>query len=107
MADKKQSHLLPQYVMAVLYPTYDNVKRALRDIARDPDSVSEANISGLESMLIIWLMSIQYIMANPSYLLRDYITIPNLFPSHIYYRWRVSGQDKKQLWKNNQGYHNI
>lgn len=89
--------------MAVLYPTYENVKRALRDIARDPDSVSEANISGLKSMLIIWLMSIHDIMA---YLLRDYIIIPNL-PSHIYYRWRVSGQDKKQLWKNIQGYHNI
>jgi 2-hydroxy-6-oxonona-2,4-dienedioate hydrolase len=41
MADKTQSRLLPQYVMAVLYPTYENVKRALRDIARDPESVSE------------------------------------------------------------------
>jgi hypothetical protein len=44
MADKKQSRLIPQYVMAVLYPTYGNVKRALRDIARDPDSMSEGAI---------------------------------------------------------------
>jgi 2-hydroxy-6-oxonona-2,4-dienedioate hydrolase len=41
MADKKRSRLLPQYVIAVLYPTYENVKRALRDIAHDPNSVSE------------------------------------------------------------------
>ena len=27
--------------MAVLYPTYENVKRALRDITHDPNSVSE------------------------------------------------------------------
>lgn len=27
--------------MAVLYPTYENVKRAHRDITHDPDSVSE------------------------------------------------------------------
>lgn len=45
MDDKNQSHLLAQYVMAVLYPTYENVKRALRDMNHDPDSVSEDAIN--------------------------------------------------------------
>ena len=45
MADKNQSRLLGQYIMAVLYPTYENVKRALREMSHDPDGVSEDAIN--------------------------------------------------------------
>ncbi len=45
MADKNQSRLLGQYIMAVLYSTYENVKRALIDMSHDPDSVSEDAIN--------------------------------------------------------------
>jgi hypothetical protein len=30
--------------MAALYPIYENVKRALRSLSYDPDSVSEDNV---------------------------------------------------------------
>ncbi|MDQ4012339.1 MAG: hypothetical protein M3146_01270 [Thermoproteota archaeon] len=32
---------LAQYIMAALYPTYENVKKGLRSISYEPDSVSE------------------------------------------------------------------
>ena len=33
-----------QYIMAALYPNYENVKKAFRSISYDPDSVSEDKI---------------------------------------------------------------
>lgn len=35
---------LAQYIMAALYPTYENVKKGLRSIRYDLDSVSEDDI---------------------------------------------------------------
>ena len=35
---------LAQYIMAALYPTYENVKKGLRSISYEPDNVSENDI---------------------------------------------------------------
>lgn len=40
MVDKNIDKLA-QYIMAALYPTYENVKKGLRSISSEPDSVSE------------------------------------------------------------------
>ncbi len=40
MADKNLDKLA-QYIMAALYPTYEIVKKGLRSISYEPDSVSE------------------------------------------------------------------
>jgi hypothetical protein len=37
-------HKLEWHIVAVLYPTYQNVKRALRGMASEPDTISEDNI---------------------------------------------------------------
>ena len=43
MADKNLDKLA-QYILAALYPTYENVKKGLRIITNDPDNVSEDDI---------------------------------------------------------------
>ena len=43
MADKNLDKLA-QYIMAALYPTYENVKKGLRSISYEPDNVSEDDI---------------------------------------------------------------
>ena len=43
MADKNLDKLA-QYIMAALYPTYEGLKKGLRIISYDPDSVSEDDI---------------------------------------------------------------
>lgn len=35
------TRILDQYIMAALYPTYENTKRAFRDMAHEPDNVPE------------------------------------------------------------------
>jgi 2-hydroxy-6-oxonona-2,4-dienedioate hydrolase len=35
------TRILDQYIMAALYPTYENTKRAFRDMAHEPDDVPE------------------------------------------------------------------
>jgi hypothetical protein len=42
--NKPDEYVMAQYVMAVLYPTYENVKSAPRSISYNPDSVSEDSI---------------------------------------------------------------
>jgi len=41
MDNTNQSRLLAQYILAALYPAYENVKKALRDMSHEPNSVSE------------------------------------------------------------------
>ena len=38
------TRILDQYIMAALYPTYENAKRAFRDMAHEPSNVSEDTI---------------------------------------------------------------
>jgi 2-hydroxy-6-oxonona-2,4-dienedioate hydrolase len=38
------SHVLDQYIMAALYPTYENVLRAFRNMAYDPNVVTEETV---------------------------------------------------------------
>jgi hypothetical protein len=40
----KEKLAVETYIMAALYPTYENTKRGLRAITQDPESISEDNI---------------------------------------------------------------
>ncbi len=40
----KNRHKLERHIMAVLCPTYENAKKALRSMASEPDTISGDNI---------------------------------------------------------------
>ena len=41
MNENENKNKLDWYIMAALYPSYENVKKGLRSISYDPDNVSE------------------------------------------------------------------
>jgi hypothetical protein len=40
----RTKNILDRYIKAVLYPTYANVRRALRGMARKPNAISEVDM---------------------------------------------------------------
>ncbi|HXW11128.1 MAG TPA: hypothetical protein VD694_00090 [Nitrososphaeraceae archaeon] len=74
MADKNLDKLA-QYIMAALYPTYENVKKGLRSISYEPDNVSEDDIEdfmdgmrlpGAKYAFMSMLLAGDYSFLNPS-----------------------------------------
>jgi hypothetical protein len=71
----KNKNRLDQYIMAALYPIYENVKKGLRSISYDPDSVSEDDIEdfmdrmkipGAKYGFMSMLLAGDYSFLNPS-----------------------------------------
>jgi hypothetical protein len=79
----RNKHKLDWYIMAILYPTYENVKKGLRSVRYDPDSLSDDDIEdfmdrmrlpGAKYAFMSMLLAGDYSFLNPSDNVGDRLT---------------------------------